>query len=241
MSLRPTKLTKTNVMQVTCPLEKPRVILWDTEFKCLGVSVTSRKGTDNSGKPSVIQNRSYIFNFSFDGRQIRIPLGKVNKYSNPTKMREMAEEIRRRAILGEEFRQKVRRQQIKEQRLRESIPVGDVMDAYIKWMNRTGKHSAKAIKNQLENYFKAPFPRIWNKPAGDFTPLDAEKIIDARAERSLHEANKIRTYMRTAYQMAIEAVASTDDMREFTTLGLDHTLINPVIQKPPKTIQTAAS
>lgn len=38
--------------------------------------------------------------------------------------------------------------------------------------------------------------------------------------------------------MAIEAIALTDDVREFTPLGLDHTLINPVIQKPPKAIQT---
>ena len=238
MSLKPIKLTKANVMQVTCPLEKSRVILWDTELTGFGVSVTSSEGKSDDGKPSVIQNRKYIFNFRIDGKETRITLGKVSEHTNPTKMREMVEDIRRRAILGEEFRPKVRKQQMEEQRLRESITVGDVMDAYIKWMNRTGKYSAKAIKNQLENYFKAPFPEIWNKPARDFTPLDAKTIIDARAERSPHEANKIRTYMRTAYQMAIEAVASTDDVREFTPLGLDHTVINPVIQKPPKTIQT---
>ena len=238
MSLKPTKLTKTNVMQITCPLEKSRVILWDTELTGFGVSVTSRQGKDDDGKPSIIYNRKYIFNFRIDGKETRITLGKVSDHTNPTKMREMAEDIRRRAILGEEFRPKVRKQQVEEKRLRESVTVGDVMDAYIQWTSRTGKYSAKAIQNQLENYFKASFPKIWNKPARDFTPTDAKKIIDARSERSLHEANKIRTYMRTAYQMAIEAVASTDDVREFTPLGLDHTLINPVIQKPPKAIQT---
>ena len=238
MSLKPTKLTKTNVMQITCPLEKSRVILWDTELKGFGVSVTSRQGKDDDGNPSIIHNRKYIFNFRIDGKETRITLGKVSDHTNPTKMREMADEIRRRAILGEEFRPKVRKQQAEEKRLQASVTVGDVMDAYIKWRNRTGKYSAKAIQNQLVNYFKATFPKVWNKPARDFTPTDAKKIIDARSERSLHEANKIRTYMRTAYQMAIEAVASTDDVREFTPLGLDHTLINPVIQKPPKAIQT---
>lgn len=238
MRIKPVKLTKTNVMQIICPLEKPRVILWDTECKGLGVSVTSKKSIDENGNLITIQNRRYIFNFRLHGQQHRITLGKVGMHSNPTKMREMAEDIRRRAILGEEFRPKVRKQQVEEKRLRESVTVGDVMDAYIKWASRTGKYSARAIQNQLENYFKATFPKVWNKPARDFTPLDAKKIIDARAERSLHEANKIRTYMKTAYQMAIEAIASTDDMREFTPLGLDHALTNPVIQKPPKTIQT---
>ena len=63
---------------------------------------------------------------------------------------------------------------------------------------------------------------IQRKPARDFTPLDAKKIIDARGKPSLHEANKIRTYMRTAYQMAIAAIASTDDVREFTSVFSDH-------------------
>ena len=144
MSPRPTKLTKTNVMQITCPLEKSQVILWATEVKGLGVGVTGRKSENHSGKPSVIKNHSYIFNLRVDGRQARMTLGNVNQYTNPTKMRELAEEIRRRAILGEQFRPKVRRQLIEEQRLRESISLGDVMDAYIKWANRTGKYSAKA-------------------------------------------------------------------------------------------------
>ena len=144
MSPRPSKPTKINVMQITCPLKKPRVILWDTEVKDLGVSVTSRKSKNNSGKPSVNQNHSYIFNLRVNGRQTRMTLGNVNQYTNPTKMRELAEEIRRKVILGEQFRLKFRGQLIEEQRLRESISVGDVMDAYIKWTNRTGKYSAKA-------------------------------------------------------------------------------------------------
>ena len=38
--------------------------------------------------------------------------------------------------------------------------------------------------------------------------------------------------------MAIDAVATTDDVREFLHLGLDYTFSNPVIQKAPKAIQT---
>ena len=61
-----------------------------------------------------------------------------------------------------------------------------------------------------------------HKPARQFFPRDVKNIIDARSKTSLHEASKFRTYMRTAYQMAVEAVASTDDVREFTSVFSDH-------------------
>ena len=67
----------------------------------------SRKSKNNSGKPSVIQNHSYIFNLRVDGRQTRMTLWNVNQYTYPIKIRALAKEIRGRAILGEEFRPKV--------------------------------------------------------------------------------------------------------------------------------------
>ena len=238
MSLKPKLLTKGNVLEVYCPAEKSRVIQWDTKLVGFGVSATSRIIKTESGEEKLVQNRRYIFNFRANGKETRVTLGKVSEYSNPSKMREMAEEIMRRAILGEEFRPKERKREEEKKRIRLNISVGHVMNAYSDWMARTGKYSAPAVKNQFEKHIKKKFPKLWNKPAKDFMPVDAKAIIDARSSASVHEANKLRSYMRTAYQMAITAVATSDDVREFIDLGFDHTFSNPVIQKAPKTIQT---
>lgn len=238
MSLKPKLLTKANVMEVVCPFNKPRVIQWDTKLKGLGVSATSKLIKTESGEERLNQNRRYILNFRLHGREVRVTLGKVTEYTNPSKMREMAEEVMRRAFLGEEFRPKVRKQLEQQKRIRESVTVGHVMMAYSEWMTRTGKQSAKAVHNQFEKNIRQKFPKLWIKPAKEFTPMDAKTIIDARSTLSLHEANKLRSYMKTAYQMAIDAVATTDDVREFLNLGLDYTFSNPVIQKAPKAIQT---
>ena len=238
MSLKPKLLTKTNVMEVFCPADKQRVIQWDTKLVGLGVSATSKKIKAENGELKLIQNRRYIFNFRLHGKETRVTLPKVSEFNNPSKMREMAEDILRRAILGEEFRPKIRKRLEQEKRTRESVTVGNVMEAYSDWMIRTEKQSANAVKNQFEKNIRLKFPKLWNKPARQFTPMDAKTIIDARSILSLHEANKLRSYMRTAYQMAIEAVATTDDVREFLNLGLDYKFSNPVIQKAPKAIRT---
>ncbi len=101
------------------------------------------------------------------------------------------------------------------------------------------KQSASAVRNQFIKHFKETFPSLWQKPAREFLPRDAKKIIDSRSKTSLYEADKLRSYMRTAYQMAIDAEATTDDVREFVDLGLPYTFVNPIIHKPSRNLRAS--
>ena len=224
-------LTKRLIEKTNCPLEVDKVFLWDADLKGFGVSITSRLGKDGT----LIQNRNYVCQWRIPGKNpTRKKIGEANSTNSPTKMREIAADIMRRAKLGEEFRSTKLKQQQEEKQLMENVTAGHVMEAYIEWMFRTGKDSAKAVRSQLTNHFKVTFPSLWNKSARAFDRKDARKIIDARKERSLYEANKLRSYMRTAFTLAITSIDSRRDAREFIHLNLDQAMTNPITMEPEK-------
>lgn len=229
------KITQTLIKQTECPADIEKVFVWDTVVKGFGITVTSRVRHNKAGASLLVQNKRFILQFKKGQQTRRITLGEASSISNVDKKR--AEALKRKVAAqnGEEYRPKV----LAELERQANIKTGQVMEAYSDWMQRMGKQSAPAVRNQFVKHFKTSFPSLWQKPAREFSPRDAKKIIDARAKTSLHEANKIRSYMRTAYQMGIDAEATTDDVSEFVDLGLPHTFANPIIQKPSRNIRAS--
>ena len=167
---------------------------WDTDQPGFGVRVSNGRVVDGV--------REYGYTFFCQGwlrgRLIKVTIGKHPTIS-PDVARKKAREYLGKMAAGQDPR-------IEKETRSGSATFGEMMLGYAEWLEQQGKVSAGIVKREIENDIHKPFKRIWNKPANEVTTDDCDRIIEKlEIAKKPRQADKIRSYMKTAFRKAINA------------------------------------
>ncbi|MCW8840633.1 MAG: Arm DNA-binding domain-containing protein, partial [Gammaproteobacteria bacterium] len=204
------KLGKTTVEKLQ-PGDGVQVIYWDKELTGFGVRVSpgliakDKDGqplTDKGGQPIRNPTRTFFYQGRLNGRVRKYTIGRLGRITAEAARKE-ARRIASRLELGHDPAPK------KEKTASKSF--GDLMTAYVELLETQGKASARSVKNQVTRDIEKAFPRLWKKPAAEIDLDDCMEIVyrlkDAEKPR---QADKIRSYIRSAFSAAVNARGNTN-------------------------------
>ncbi|MBU3055839.1 tyrosine-type recombinase/integrase [Pseudomonas indica] len=81
---------------------------------------------------------------------------------------------------------------------------GDLLLAYADMLEKAGKASAKAVRNQVLKDVKSASPHLWTKPAKAISTDDCLAIVGKLEDAgTLRQADKLRSYIKSAFRAAI--------------------------------------
>jgi len=187
------KLNKTALAKLE-PVNGKQTVYWDTDQPGFGVRVSNGRLVEGE--------REYGYTFfcqgRLRGRVVKVTIGKVPTFS-PDLARKKAREYLGKMAAGQDPR-------IEKEAANGSATFGEMMLGYAEWMEQQGKVSAAKVKREIENDIQKPFRTLWNRPANRITIDDCDRIIE-RLEKvdKPRQADKIRSYMKTAFRKAINA------------------------------------
>ncbi len=187
------KLNKTTLAKLA-PIDGAQTVYWDTDQPGFGVRVSNGRLVDGV--------REYGYTFFCQGRLrgkvTKVTIGKSPTFS-PDLARKKAREYLGKMAAGQDPR-------IAKEAASGSATFGDMMLGYAEWLQQQGKVSAAKVKQEIEKDIQKPFRRLWGKPANEITIDDCDRILERleKAEKP-RQADKIRSYMKTAFRKAINA------------------------------------
>ncbi|MDP6096789.1 MAG: integrase family protein [Gammaproteobacteria bacterium] len=83
---------------------------------------------------------------------------------------------------------------------------GNLLGAYVELLKGQHKKSEKAVKNAIKKHIQTAFPKIWEKQAAEITLDDCVAIVGRIKDSDKpRQADKVRSYIRTAFSEAINA------------------------------------
>lgn len=178
------KLSNTTLAKLK-PVPDKQYITWDTDIIGFGVRVS----------PGGSQT------FFYQGRE----KGKVKKWTigqngkiKPEAARKKAKIIQSNLALGINPFPKDEKDS--------PATFGDMLEAYADMLDEAGKYSAKAVRNALEKHVNQAHPKLWKKAANKITLDDCMDIVATiKKAGKAREADKVRSYIRTAFSEAINA------------------------------------
>ncbi|MBX3640655.1 MAG: integrase family protein [Nitrosomonas sp.] len=141
--------------------------------------------------------KTFFFQGRIRGELIRVTIGRYPA-RNAEQARNEAKKIQGQLAAGIDPRP--------EKTMATASMFGDLMDAYCELLESRGKQSANSVRNAIHRDVKEAFPKLWKKPASSID-LDDCMIIVGRLvdDQKLRQADKLRSYIRTAFSEAINA------------------------------------
>ncbi|ADH85951.1 tyrosine-type recombinase/integrase [Desulfurivibrio alkaliphilus] len=177
------RINKTNVEKLTAT--DGRAIFWDDSITGFGVRVMP-SGT-----------KTYFFQGRVGRELIRITIGK-HPAVTPEQARKLAKIHAGNIATGKDPRP--------ERQTAANATFGDLMTAYADLLESQGKKDARPVRLQIIRNIQKAHPRIWKKPVSTIDLDDCMVIVGKlRDEGKPRQADKIRSYIRTAFSEAINA------------------------------------
>ncbi|RDI97689.1 hypothetical protein DVT68_15515 [Dyella solisilvae] len=133
-----------------------------------------------------------------------------------------------RLALDAEQRERERQQaaqvRVEEQARAEAAgTLGIVLMAYVKQLEGRGKESAEKVRRSFELHVKGKWPALWDTAAKDVTMDDLLAVVRPLTEAgTLRQADKLRSYLRSAYTAAIKARQDPRASAGVAALGIIH-------------------
>lgn len=108
---------------------------------------------------------------------------------------------------------------------------GDLLEAYLSWMEKMGRRSVAQVRASLDIYVVKPFPTLLQRRASEITPSDIRDVIARMLDRGVTtHANRVRSYLHTAFAFGLKA---EHDPREYLGRSVSFGLqLNPVSAIP---------
>jgi len=187
------KLNKTALARLA-PINEAQTVYWDADQPGFGVRVSNGRLVDGV--------REYSYTFFCQGRLrgkvIKITVGKHPTFS-PDLARRKAREYLGLMAAGQDPR-------AAKESANGSATFGEMLTGYGEWLEQEGKVSARNVKQEIKKDIQEPFRQLWNKAANEITIDDCDRILE-RLEKvgKFRQADKIRSYMKTAFRKAINA------------------------------------
>lgn len=184
----PIKLTKTKV-EALKPDPIKQTVVWDSVLTGFGVRL-SPGGT----KTFFVQGR-----IRATQQLIKLTIGKMGPTLTAEQARAEAEDALSAMRKGIDPRATKKGEQ-------EAVTFGEMMAAYVEMLESAGKASARNVRNAIKKDIERAFPKLWKKPAQDITIDDCVEIVAKLNDEALpRQADKIRSYIKTAFTAAINA------------------------------------
>ena len=181
------KLTKTGVDKIALP-DSGTAVFWDSELTGFGLRV-SAGGT-----------KTYFYQGRINGRAKKVTIGRHGPITAEAARKE-AKRMQASMELGKDPKPPKAKPE-----KRAGAALGDLLTAYVDLLEMQGKQSARAVSNQIHKDVEAAFPKLWAKPAAEISLDDCMAIIGALKDADKpRAADKLRSYIRTAYSEAINA------------------------------------
>ncbi len=209
-----TKLTAAKVRGFACPEGRGQAFLFDTDSKQLAVRVTPR------GDPA------YVFESRFAGSTVRVTIGSTASWPL-AKARERARELQQGIDAGIDPRDQKRERLAAARAKREAAAEADtvslaaLLDAYIEFQKARGRSSWQDAQSIFRLHVVGAWPKVARLPARDVT---GEMIGDAMRKLvqrgQARTANKLRAYLRSAFNLGRKARTSADIPVEFKAFGV---------------------
>ncbi|QTP55431.1 integrase family protein [Billgrantia sulfidoxydans] len=179
------KLTKTTVERLA-PVEGKQLVFWDTDIVGFGVRVSPGG------------SRAFFYQGRLKGKLKKITIGKLGRIT-AEQARKDAKRIQSMMELGQDPSPKDATNKIEP-------TFGDLMSAYVELLEQQGKLSASNVKNQIARDIEKAFPKLWAAPVSKIQLEDCMQIVGKlKDEGKPRQADKIRSYIRTAFSEAINA------------------------------------
>ncbi|MEX0963812.1 MAG: integrase family protein [Pseudohongiellaceae bacterium] len=204
------KLTKTAVEGIK-PIPGKQVVVFDSDLKGFGIRV-SAGGT----KTFFVQGR-----IRGNQQPVKATVGQFGTYT-AEKARKQARDKLYAMSQGEDPRLSKEKQEA-------GHTFGDLMEAYVKMLEDAEKSSARLVKNQIKKDIEGAYPKLWKKAAAEITIDDVVTIIGKlNDEGSYRQADKIRSYIKTAFKKAINARGNVKAPKQMRELKITHNPANDI-------------
>ncbi|OQX18891.1 MAG: integrase [Desulfobulbaceae bacterium A2] len=178
-----TKLNKSNLEKLTAT--DGRAIVWDEAITGFGVRVMPTG------------SKTFFYQGRIGSELIRVTIGKYPA-KNPEQARKEAKQIQGDIANGKDPRP--------EKVDAAAATFGDLMTGYADLLGSQGKKSAKAVRLQIEKNIEKAFPKLWKKPVSGIDIDDCMMVVGKLKDGDKpRQADKIRSYIRTAFSEAINA------------------------------------
>lgn len=178
--------TKTQIDKLE-PIDGKRRLVWDTGVNGLGLRIMPTGA------------KTFYWQMRFKGEVIRITIGRyTGTPASVQKARKVAS-----GYLDDINNERDPRPEKKEA---EAATFGDLLTGYVELLEAKGKKSARNVKNQITADVENAQPKLWKKLATEIDIDDCVKVVaDVKDKGKLRQADKIRSYIRSAFTEAIKA------------------------------------
>lgn len=203
------KLTEQRVQALICPEGVQQLQVWDTDCRQLVVRVA------RNGRPA------YVFASRFNGGEVRMTIGAAADWPL-AKARAKARELQQRIDDGIDPRE-VKREQLaaaaaKREEAAEaaSVSLAALLDAYLELQKVRGRSSWQDAASIFRLHVVGAWPKVARLPARDVTGEMVGDMMRKLVQRGHpRAANKMRAYLRSAFNLARKARTSADVPVEF--------------------------
>jgi integrase len=180
------KLNKTNLDKLEA-IDGKRRIVWDSATQGYGVRIM----------PTGV--KTLFFQARFNGEVIRVTIGRY------TGTAPSAEQARKRAVaINNDIASGIDPRPEKKEA--EAATFGDMLTGYIEMLESKGAKSSYNVKIQITADVEKAQPKLWKKRAAEIDLDDCIKVVaDVKDRGKLRQADKIRSYIRSAFTEAIKA------------------------------------
>ncbi len=182
-----------------CPPDKAQAFLWDLTAKGLGLRATPTE------KPA------YVFQAVYQGKDIRLTIGSKGDWTIPL-AQEKARELQRLIDEGKDPRSlkadaiastQAKAAEKTRQLEKQAYTLEKLLDAYCDYLKSLDRISHNAARSIFRVHVIDAWPKVASLPANTVT---AEQIADMM-RKTIEDgkdrtANKLRSYIRAAYQVA---------------------------------------
>ena len=182
------KLTKTSVRGLK-PQANKQVVYWDSQLPGFGIRVSAGGA------------KTYFYQGRLGYQLIKMGIGRAHEFDTPDDARAEAQAIAQKLRKGEDPRQAK-----KPKGKSGPTSFGDLMLAYVELLETQGKVSAPNVRNQIKADIEKAHPKLWKKPVAEITLDDCMHIVGGLKDSGKpRQADKLRSYIRTAFSEAINA------------------------------------
>lgn len=218
------RLTAGRVESFACPAGKSQAFLWDTDAPALALRATP------TGR------KTYVFESRLHGETIRITIGTMTDWPLGD-ARARAQELKRLTDAGTDPREVESQKQADKAAAKaakleaERYTLANLLTAYCDYLASLGRKSHADARSIFKLHIVEAWPKVAANPANLITPEQIadmmRKLIQAGKGRT---ANKLRSYMRSAYQVAKASRSKASIPVEFKAFNIKH---NPASDTEP--------
>lgn len=218
------RLTAGRVESFACPAGKSQAFLWDTDAPTLALRATP------TGR------KTYVFESRLHGETIRMTIGTMTDWPLGD-ARSRTQELKRLTDAGTDPREVESQKQAdraaaKASKLEaERYTLANLLTAYCGYLEALGRMSHADARSIFKLHVTEAWPKIAALPANLVTPEQVadmmRRVIQAGKGRT---ANKLRSYMRSAYQVAKASPSKASIPVEFKAFNIKH---NPASDTEP--------